>query len=169
MAWVTLGTVDLIDHSNRNYGHIHLQWDNSATTSTVPCRLYYDNTWGTSLSVTLRDITVLSVSVGNIDVGLQDKTLWSGNLAGGSVGTFHWYCNWYSGGYKYYESGSITIPNPAPVPPTPTFTPTLYGSVNGRARKVKKLYCSVNSQTRKIKKLYAGDANGNAKLIYEDS
>lgn len=54
------------------------------------------------------------------------------------------------------------------VPPV-TFTPKLYGSVNGRARKIGKLYCSVSNQTRKIKKLYAGDGNGNAKLIYEDN
>ena len=165
-SWVTLGSVDLIDHSNHNYGHVQLQWDSTATTSEVPCRLYYDNTWGTSLNVTLRGITVLTVSVGNVDVGLQDKQLWSGTLPGGSVGKFSWYCNWYTGGRKNYESGTITIPNPAP---TPTFTPKIYGSVNGRARRVKKLYCSVNNQTRKIKKLYAGDANGNAKLIYEDS
>lgn len=54
------------------------------------------------------------------------------------------------------------------VPPV-TFTPKLYGSVNGRARRVKKLYCSVNSKTRKIKKLYAGDDGDHAKLIYEDN
>lgn len=166
-TWVTLGSVNLTDHSSHTYGPVFLQYDSSSTSSNVPCQLCYDNTWGTSLNVTLRDIKVLSASVGNVDVGLQDKTLWSGTLPGGSTGTFSWYCNWYTGGRKNYESGTITIPNP--VPPTPTFTPKIYGSVNGRARRVKKLYCSVNNQTRKVKKLYAGDANGNAKLIYEDS
>lgn len=63
-------------------------------------------------------------------------------------------------------SGAFTI---TVSPPPPVSNTKLYGSVNGRARKIKKLYCSVSNQTRKIKKLYAGDANGNAKLIYEDN
>lgn len=54
-------------------------------------------------------------------------------------------------------------------PPTPTFTPKIYGSVNGRARRVKKLYVSVNNQARKVKKLYAGDENDVPRLIYEDN
>lgn len=66
-------------------------------------------------------------------------------------------------------SASWTLSFDQYTPPTPTATPKLYGSVNGRARKIGKLYCSVNNQTRKIKKLYAGDAGGNAKLIYEDN
>lgn len=75
-----------------------------------------------------------------------------------------------TGAYGGTTGGTVywTI-NIDPYVPPVTFTPTLYGSVNGRARKIGKLYCSVSNQTRKIKKLYAGDGNGNAKLIYEDN
>ena len=52
------------------------------------------------------------------------------------------------------------------IQPTPTFTPKLYCSVNGRAKRVKKLYCSVGGQAKQIKKLYAS-VNGEAKLIYD--
>lgn len=170
-TWVTLGSVDLTDHSSHNYGPIYLQYDSSSTSSDVPCQLCYDNTWGTSLNVTLRNIMVLSASVGNKDVGLQDVTLWSGTLPGGSTGTFSWYCNWYSGGYKPYESGNITIPNPTPQPtPIPVIPPPLlYVSVDGRARRTKKLYCSVGGVAKKVKRLYYGDDSDHAKLIYKDN
>ena len=76
-----------------------------------------------------------------------------------------WEARVYYRGTTLYLSGTVTTD-----PITPVVNKTkLYGSVNGRARQVRKLYCSVNNQAKKIKKLYAGDAGGNAKLIYEDN
>ena len=45
--------------------------------------------------------------------------------------------------------------------------PILYGSVDGFARKVRKLYGPVNGQSKKITKLYAS-VNGQSKLIYKE-
>lgn len=92
-----------------------------------------------------------------------------------SATSYNYSCAWSAPGNNTGAQGGTSSGtvywtlNFDPYVPPVTFTPKLYGSVNGRARRVKKLYCSVNNQTRKIKKLYAGDANGNAKLIYEDS
>lgn len=43
----------------------------------------------------------------------------------------------------------------------------LYGSVNDKAKEIKKLYGSVNNQAVRIRKLY-GSVNGRSKLIFED-
>lgn len=110
MAWVNCASAALIDHSNRNYGNVILQYDNSSTSSSMPCRLWWDYTQTSgSLSVTLRDLTVDGSNKGNVDVGTTDKQLWSGNITGGRTISISWYCNWYSGGYKSY-SGSGYLP-----------------------------------------------------------
>ena len=44
---------------------------------------------------------------------------------------------------------------------------TLYGSVNGKTKAVKKLYCSVDGKARRVTKLY-GSVNGKTKLIYSE-
>ena len=99
MAWVNCASAALIDHSNRNYGNVILQYDNSSTSSSMPCRLWWDYTQTSgSLSVTLRDLTVDGSNKGNVDVGTTDKQLWSGNITGGRNISISWYCNWYSGG-----------------------------------------------------------------------
>lgn len=92
-----------------------------------------------------------------------------------STTSYNYSCTWSApgnntGSYGGTTGGTVswTLSFEPYVPPV-TFTPKIYGSVNGRARKIGKLYCSVGNQTRKIKKLYAGDAGGNAKLIYEDN
>lgn len=50
---------------------------------------------------------------------------------------------------------------------TPFTNARLYGSVNGRSKKITKLYGSVNGVSKKITKLY-GSVDGVAKLIYKD-
>lgn len=110
MAWVNCASAALIDHSNRNYGNVILQYDNSSTSSSMPCRLWWDYTQTSgSLNVTLRDLTVDGSNKGNVDVGTTDNQLWSGNITGGRNISISWYCNWYSGGYKGY-SGSGYLP-----------------------------------------------------------
>lgn len=49
---------------------------------------------------------------------------------------------------------------------TPAVAATLYGSISGQTKEIKKLYCSVNSQTRRVKKLYAS-VGGLTKLVFE--
>lgn len=116
MAWVNCASAALIDHSNRNYGNVILQYDNSSTSSSMPCRLWWDYTQTSgSLSVTLRDLTVDGLNTGNVDVGTTDKQLWSGNITGGRNISISWYCNWYSGGYKSY-SGSGYLPTGSVAP-----------------------------------------------------
>lgn len=43
-----------------------------------------------------------------------------------------------------------------------------YIGVNGAARKVKKLYIGVNGTARKVKKAYVGDAQGLARLFFQE-
>ena len=50
---------------------------------------------------------------------------------------------------------------------TPFTNAKLYGSVNGRSKKITKLYGSVGGVSKKITKLY-GSVDGVAKLIYKD-
>lgn len=115
MAWTNIASVALIDHTPRTYGYVRLQYDNSATGTSMPCRLYWDYTASGSLSVTLRDLTVAGSNKGNFDVSTTDKQLWSGNITGGRTISLSWYCNWYSGGYKSY-SGSGYLPVGAVAP-----------------------------------------------------
>lgn len=116
MAWVNCASAALIDHNNRNYGNVILQYDNSSTSSSMPCRLWWDYTQTSgSLSITLRDLTVDGSNKGNVDVGKTDKQLWSGNITGGRNISISWYCNWYSGGYKSYSaSGYLPTGTVAP-------------------------------------------------------
>lgn len=116
MAWVNCASAALIDHSNRNYGTVILQYDDSSTSSSMPCRLWWDYTQTSgSLSVTLRDLTVDGSNKGNVDVGTTDKQLWSDNITGGRNISISWYCNWYSGGYKGYSaSGYLPTGTVAP-------------------------------------------------------
>ena len=67
--------------------------------------------------------------------------------------------------YYGYESNPITYPT-VTVSVTTT-NETLYGSVNGKSKRVQKLYGSVNGQSKKITKLYAS-VNGQSKLIYKE-
>lgn len=116
MAWVNCASAALIDHNNRNYGNVILQYDNSSTSSSMPCRLWWDYTQTSgSLSTTLRDLTVDGSNKGNVDVSTTDKQLWSGDITGGRNVSISWYCNWYSGGYKSYSaSGYLPVGSVAP-------------------------------------------------------
>lgn len=55
------------------------------------------------------------------------------------------------------QSGTITITTPVSY--------KLYGSVNGKTKRMNKLYCSVNGKTKLVTKLY-GSVNGKTKRIY---
>ena len=50
----------------------------------------------------------------------------------------------------------------------PATTVKLYGSVNNKAKEIRKLYGSVNGKAVRIRKLY-GSVNGRSKLIFEES
>ena len=50
----------------------------------------------------------------------------------------------------------------------PATTVKLYGSVNNKAKEIRKLYGSVNGKAVRIRKLY-GSVNGRSKLIFEDN
>ncbi len=116
MAWVNTGaSADLYDGA-RTYGTIYLQYDSDSTGTNRACRLWWDFTTGTSLSVTLRDITLAGGVIGNADVGTSDTVIWSGVLTGGQSYTFSWYCNWYSYGRMDYTSSSGTVPSAATAP-----------------------------------------------------
>lgn len=61
------------------------------------------------------------------------------------------------------DAGS-TIGTTLSISPIPVCT--LYGSVGGQTKKIKKLYCSVGGQAKRVKKLYAS-VGGVTKLVFE--
>lgn len=143
-----------------------------ATTSTADATISF--TGVTANNYTPADATKLTRTVRYHDANIQEWTYIDNNtqrttsstttatipvIPGSSTIVEAW--------HTYYglasEISTATITSSLP----PAANVSLYGSVNGQTKKIKKLYGSVNGVTKKLKKVYAS-VNGETKLIFED-
>lgn len=143
-----------------------------ATTSTADATILF--TGVTANNYTPADATKLTRTVRYHDANIQEWTYIDNNTQRGTSSTTTATIPVIPGSstiveawHTYYglasEISTATITSSLP----PEANVSLYGSVNGQTKKIKKLYGSVNGVTKKLKKVYAS-VNGETKLIFED-
>lgn len=109
MAWVTIGTVDLIEGSTTR-GYVYLEYDDSNNNQARDCRLRIVPRSGHSFYVNFNNITVDGVNYGS-QSGLTQNSgvFWTGAVSGGRNIEAHWTNPWYAG----TKTPSITAYLPA--------------------------------------------------------
>lgn len=108
MSWITIGSTDFRDScsSSHYYGTIVLQYDDTATGTSMPCRLYFnkDSSVG-SVSVYLNNLTIAGTNYGQKSLNQSTTVIWSGNINGNQTVSASWSCPWYCGTKSYSLSG----------------------------------------------------------------
>lgn len=96
MAWVSIGSTDLIEGSSVR-GYVHFEYDD---TSSEPrsCRLRISARSGYSFTVNFNNITVDGTNYGSrANLKQNSGTFWTGNISGGRNVTASWTNTWYAG------------------------------------------------------------------------
>lgn len=97
MAWVSLGSANLVDGSTTR-GYAHFEYDNSSGTTSRPCRIRISARSGYTFNVIFRNITVGGTNYGTVSSVTQSSgTIWSGNITAGRNVTATWENPWYNG------------------------------------------------------------------------
>ena len=108
MSWITIGSTDFRDScsSSHYYGTIVLQYDNTATGTSMPCRLYFNKDSSVSyVSVYLNNLTIAGTNYGQKSLNQNTTVIWSGNINGNQTVNVSWSCPWNCGSKSYSLSG----------------------------------------------------------------
>lgn len=130
MAWVSLGSADLVDGSTVR-GYAYFEYDNSSTGTNRSCRIRIGARSGYSFNVMFRDITVAGTNYGTVSGVTQNSgTIWSGSIAGGRNVTASWTNPWYAGTKYPSITGYLPVGGTAPSGVSVTFNYATWNSVN---------------------------------------
>lgn len=130
MAWVSLGSADLVDGSTVR-GYAYFEYDNSSTGTNRSCRIRIGARSGYSFNVIFRDITVAGTNYGTVSGVTQNSgTIWSGSIAGGRNVTATWTNPWYAGTKYPSITGYLPVGGTAPSGVSVTYNSATWDSVN---------------------------------------
>lgn len=128
MAWVSLGSTDLVEGSTVR-GYVYFEYDD-ASGEPRSCRLRIAARSGYSFTVNFNNITVDGTNYGSqANLTQNSGVFWTGNLSGGRNVTASWTNPWYAGSKTPSITGYLPSAATAPSGGAVSFVSSTWNSV----------------------------------------